>query len=170
MQTSSLQRNLFAYKAWANEELFTLILSIDASAFPEIIHSAVRVLNHAYVVDEIFKNHLLKTSHEYAATNTPETPSVEILFSKVKELDSWYISYVSNLAEDSLKELIEFKFTDGENGLMSREEILIHVITHGGYHRGQAGQIIRAASVLPPRDIFTRFLHVSEPARRERNV
>ena len=52
-------------------------------------------------------------------------------------------------------------------GRMTREEMLLHVITHGAYHRGQVGQILRAAEVLPPRDIFTRFLHATEPDRRE---
>lgn len=171
MQPSSLHKTFFEYKAWANDEIFNVILSIDESAFPEIIHSAVRVLNHAYVVDEIFKNHLLKNPHEHTATNTQETPSAKLLFSKVRELDAWYISYISNLEENTLKESIEFIFTDGEKGRMTREEILFHIITHGGYHRGQAGQIIRAASVvLPPRDIFTRFLHSSEHSRRERSA
>jgi len=170
MQSSTITKSLFEYKAWANEELFRLILTIDPKIFSEIIHSATRVLNHAFVVDEIFKNHLLEASHNHAATNTEETPTLQMLFSKVRELDSWYCSYVANLEEDLLHESISFIFTDGEKGLMSREEMLFHVITHGGYHRGQAGQIIRAASVNPPRDIFTRFLHMSEPFRREKNA
>jgi uncharacterized damage-inducible protein DinB len=53
---------------------------------------------------------------------------------------------------------------------MTREEILLHVISHGGYHRGQVGQIIRAANVLPPRDIYTRFLHLTEPSQIEENA
>ena len=49
---------------------------------------------------------------------------------------------------------------------MSREEILLHVITHGGYHRGNVGQVLKSISFAPPRDLYTRFLHQSEPARR----
>jgi len=147
-----------------------MVLTIDEREYPEVIHAAVRVLNHAFVVDGIFKSHLQKKSHNYMATNTEETPSLQVLFSDVKVLDTWYCSYVSNLSDELLQESLQFKFTDGESGSMNREEILLHVITHGGYHRGQVGQIIRAASVNPPRDIFTRYLHVSQPFRRGKNA
>lgn len=170
MLSSNGTHSLFEYKAWANEELFNLVLTIDQNEYHEVIHSAARVLNHAFVVDEIFKSHLQKTSHNYVATNTEETPSIQTLFSKVQELDAWYCWYASNLSNEALHESLQFEFTDGEAGTMNREEMLLHVITHGGYHRGQVGQIIRAASVNPPRDILTRFLHVSEPFRRENNT
>ena len=44
--------------------------------------------------------------------------------------------------------------------------ILLHVVTHGGYHRGNVGQVLKSISVAPPRDLYTKFLHQSEPARR----
>ncbi|MGO4333570.1 hypothetical protein AB4037_01570 [Labrys sp. KB_33_2] len=49
---------------------------------------------------------------------------------------------------------------------MSREEMLAHVVTHAGYHRGEIGrllpQIVEAASV----DVFAGYLHRSDPDRR----
>jgi len=41
------------------------------------------------------------------------------------------------------------------------------VLTHGGYHRGNVGQVLKSLSIAPPRDLYTRFLHQSEPARRQ---
>ena len=66
----------------------------------------------------------------------------------------------------SSKRRLPFVFTDGANGLMSREEMLAHVATHGGYHRGAVGRIMAQADVPPPRDIFTVYLHRAEPGRR----
>jgi uncharacterized damage-inducible protein DinB len=162
----STLRTLFAYKAWANEELFAALAEVDAEKHPAEAHTAIRVLNHVYVVDCIFKAHLAGSAHGYAATNTKETPSLHALAAAVKDVDAWFLAYVTNLPSSSLQEQVRFVFTDGDAGLMSREEILLHVITHGGYHRGGAGQVMRAASVAPPRDLYTRFLHSSEPARR----
>ena len=45
--------------------------------------------------------------------------------------------------------------------------MLAHVITHGAYQRGNVGQVLKSISVAPPRDLFTKFLHVSEPGRRQ---
>ena len=162
----STLRSLFAYKAWANEELFAALAKIDASAHSGELHSAIRILNHVYVVDCIFKGHLSGAPHGHKATNTKETPQLQALAAAAKEVDGWYLSYVSGLAPSALPQLVRFGFTDGDAGCMSREEILMHVIAHGGYHRGAAGQVMRGASAAPPRDLYTRFLHMSEPERR----
>jgi uncharacterized damage-inducible protein DinB len=164
--TPSALQSLFGYKAWANDDLLTTLAGVDALAHPTVVHTALRVLNHTHVVDCIFKGHLTGTPHGYKATNTQDTPSLPALGAAMREVDAWYVAYVARLSAASLQERIRFTFTDGDAGLMTREEILLHVIAHGGYHRGQAGQALRGASVAPPRDLYTRFLHASEPARR----
>ncbi|WP_423234932.1 DinB family protein [Amphibiibacter pelophylacis] len=60
-----------------------------------------------------------------------------------------------------------FTFTDGERGSMTREEMLLHIITHGSYHRGNVGQMLKSIGMNPPRDLYTRFLHAVEPQRRD---
>ena len=164
--SNSALGSLFAYKAWANAELFAALGAVDASAHPDEARNAIRILNHVYVVDRIFQAHLEGKAHAYTATNTKETPTVQALAAAVKELDTWYVSYAEGLAPSALREQVRFMFTDGDSGSMSREEILLHVVTHGGYHRGAAGQVMRGASVAPPRDLYTRFLHIAEPERR----
>lgn len=164
--TSSTLCSLFRYKAWANDELFAALAEVDAEKYPAESHNAIRILNHVYVVDCIYKAHLAGSAHGHTATNTKETPALHALAAAVKELDAWFLAYVNKLPSASLQEQVRFVFTDGDAGLMSREEMLLHVITHGGYHRGAAGQVMRTASVAPPRDIYTRFLHTSEPGRR----
>ncbi len=160
-------QSLFAYKAWANEELFAALAEVDATAHPDEARSAIRILNHVHVVDHIFRAHLEGRPHSYEATNTKETPALATLAAAVKALDAWYLDYVKALPPAALSERVRFVFTDGDAGLMSREEILLHVVTHGGYHRGAAGQVMRAASAAPPRDLYTRFLHIAEPGRRQ---
>ena len=163
----STLHSLFAYKAWANNELFAALASVDATAYPAEAHTALRILNHVYVVDHIFKAHLQGSAHGYAATNTKETPALPALAAAVTELDAWYLAYATKLPPSALQEQVGFAFTDGDAGRMTREEILLHVITHGGYHRGAAGEVMRAASVTPPRDLLTRFMHSTEPQRRQ---
>ena len=164
--TSSSISTLFAYKAWANEELFASLATVDSTTHPKEVHGAVRVLNHVHVVDCVFKAHLEGVAHAYSATNTKETPTLSALASSVKDVDKWFINYVADLPPQALVEQVRFTFTDGDAGLMTREEILLHVITHGGYHRGAAGQLMSNAGASPPRDLYTRFLHQSEPSRR----
>ncbi len=170
MSTSTLLLSLFRYKAWANAELFVELEKLDPQARQSERHLAIRLLNHIHVVDRIFAAHLAGQAHGYTTTNTPETPTLSELRDAVAQTDRWYLQYIEGLAPQQLEEKLPFVFTDGLNGLMSREEMLAHVATHGGYHRGAVGRIMAQAEVPPPRDIFTVYLHRAEPERRERGA
>lgn len=61
---------------------------------------------------------------------------------------------------------LSFRFVDGDRGQMSREEMLLHLVTHGGYRREAIGRILVQSGIRPPRDTLTTFLHRSEPKRR----
>ena len=164
MSTQTL-KSLFAYKSWANKELFTLLATLPPEQ-GDSLHTCIRTLNHIHVVDRIFRAHLSGEPRPFDATNTKATPTLGQLRSDVEATDAWYVNYVSAITPQALAEVLDFTFTDGDRGQMSREEILFHVLTHGGYHRGNVGQVLKSISVAPPRDLYTKFLHQSEPARR----
>jgi len=168
VNASSLTATMFKYKAWANGEILTTMKLLDEKAHAGERHTAIRILNHTYVVDRIFAANLQRQGHGYAATNTPDTPALEQLDSDLKASDRWYVDYVSKLSAEDLNENIDFTFTDAAPGRMSREEMLAHVVLHGGYHRGAIGRILAQLSITPPRDVFTGFLHVTEAAARRR--
>lgn len=165
--TSKILATLFAQKSWANRELFDVVASVSPTEHAAPLHTAIRTLNHIYVVDRIFRAHLLGEQHGYAATNTPDAPELGELHFAVTETDIWFENYVSALGAQALGESLVFRFTDGDSGKMTREEMLFHVLSHGSYHRGNVGQVLKGIAVSPPRDLLTKFLHVREPARRE---
>ena len=159
---------LFDYKAWADAELLATFAEVPAE-HAELLRQALRTLNHIHVVDRLFRARLDGDALPFEATNTPETPTLEHLRTAFAETDAWYRQYVRGLADDGLRDVLEFRFTDGDAGRMSRSEILQHVILHGAYHRGNVGQILKTVGLAPPRDLFTRFLHLAEPARRSQS-
>lgn len=166
MSNVSVLQSLFRYKAWANEELFVEVAKLDADRYASERHDAIRILNHVFVVDRIFAAHLRGQAHTYTATNTAETPELAELRAAVASSDQAFLAYLADLDPAGLEQTLSFRFTDGAHGRMSREEMLMHVITHGGYHRGAVGRILVQASLTPPRDTLTVFLHRSEPERR----
>ena len=159
--------SLFAQKSWANRELFNAVADVAQAEHEASRHTAIRTLNHIYVVDRIFRAHLLGEKHSYTATNTTETPELGELHFAVAETDLWFEGYVGRVNDGALATSLHFQFTDGDSGTMTREEMLFHVLTHGAYHRGNVGQVLKSISVVPPRDLFTKFLHVREPSRRQ---
>ena len=156
---NTLQR-LFRYKAWANDELLTALARLGAES--PITGLAIKALSHTYVVDQIFAAHLRGKSHAYTSANLSELPTLAELSADIRISDRQYVDYVAALEPDQLVELIEFKFTDGAPGCMSREEMLMHVITHGVGHRGQVSAVMLLNSVAPATDGFTTYLHKAE--------
>ncbi len=163
----TLQR-LFRCKAWANDELLTRLAEIGDK--PPITGLAIKALSHSYIVDRIFAAHMRRQAHGYTSANASELPSLQDLAADIRQSDRDYIDYVSALDQDQLAEQIDFSFTDGAPGRMSREEMLMHVITHGIGHRGQVSALMLLNSIAPAKDGFTTYLHEAEASARRRAV
>jgi uncharacterized damage-inducible protein DinB len=161
----TLQR-LFRYKAWADDELLTAFARLGGES--RITGLAIKALSHSFIVDRIFAAHMRRQAHAYTSTNLSELPTLEDLSADIRKSDRKYIDYVSTLTRDQLAERIDFTFTDGARGCMSREEMLMHVITHGIGHRGQVSAVMLLNSVPAAKDGFTTYLHEVEAATRGR--
>lgn len=165
MSTSSLLNTLFQYKMWADNELLCAMAHLEIDGAER--HTATRIMNHVHVVDNIFMAHLQQVSHPYGATNTSETPTLADLEAAMAKTHGWYLGYLQTLTTEQGAEPLAFNFTDGGQGTMTREEMLLHVINHGSYHRGAVGRLLAQQDLTPPADTLTRYLHLSEPARRQ---
>jgi uncharacterized damage-inducible protein DinB len=162
---NTLQR-LFRYKAWANDELLTALTGLGGAS--PITSLAIKALSHTYVVDRIFAAHVRRKDHAYASPNLSDLPTLEDLSADLRASDREYVAYVAALDRDELAEPIDFTFTDGAPARMSREEMLMHVITHGIGHRGQVSAVMLLNSVAPAPDGFTTYLHTAEASLRRR--
>lgn len=160
--------HLFRYKAWANDQLLTALARLGDNS--PITALAIKALSHTYVVDRIFAAHIRREAHAYTSANLSEIPTLEDLSADLRRSDQEYIDYVSTLNHDRLAERIDFTFTDGAVGRMSREEMLMHVVTHGTGHRGQISAVMLLNSVPPAKDGFTTYLHEAQALTRRRAV
>jgi uncharacterized damage-inducible protein DinB len=150
------------YKAWANGITYTAVRALpDGEAlrprqtrFGNMVHT----LNHVYVIDDIFKAHLQGTKHGYTARNTKDTPPLEDLWRSVQAMDAWYIDYADALTEQDLGEMIHFEFVGGGDGAMTREEMLLHIVNHGTYHRGFVADMLFQAGAASPANDLPVFL------------
>jgi len=166
MGETGVLKKLFEYKAWANGEMLAAMTQMDGAAPATEI--AIRTLTHTFVVDEIFAAHMKGAEHGYDSANTLHAPSLADLSEAIAAGDRELIDYVAELDEAQLGETIDFSFTDGAPGRMSRAEMLMHLIVHGGLHRGQIGWILTLEGATPPADGLAGYLHKAEAATRRR--
>lgn len=163
---AGILEKLFRYKAAANDDLLTALAALAGDSV--VLPLAIQALSHSYVVDRIFAAHMRGKAHGFASANLSQQPTLKELSADLRRSDREYIDYVSTLDRDELLEQIDFTFTDGAPGRMSREEMLMHVITHGVGHRGQISALMLLNSLTPPRDGFTTYLHTVEGVSRRR--
>jgi uncharacterized damage-inducible protein DinB len=153
---------LIRYKAWANELIFAAVNELPPeeaiaprkTRYRNIVHT----LNHVYVIDSVFKAHLLGREHGHTARNTPDHPPLADLWQAVRELDHWYVDHTSMLSAPEFDRSISFRFIGGGAGMMTCGEMLLHVVNHGTYHRGLVADMMYQAGVTPPTTDFPVFL------------
>jgi uncharacterized damage-inducible protein DinB len=157
---------LFRFKAWADNELLNTLAKLGEDS--EITELAIKALSHSHVVDRIFFAHLRGLDHVFTSANPAHLPTLHALSVDMRASDEEYLDYVLGLHRDRLHEVIDFTFTDGALGRMSREELLMHVIIHGVGHRGQVSAVMLLNGLPPAKDGLTTYLHTAEANERRR--
>ena len=167
MPSRALLQRLFAYRRWADNELLARLESLDAQTHGVTKDASLRLVHHNHLVDRVFAAHLAGEPHGLASVSATSAPLLHELRERNDASLDWYERYIDAVSPEALAEALPFVFTDADAGCMSREEMLLHVLTHSSYHRGEAGRLLATAGIEPPWDTFAVFLHRSEPARRD---
>jgi uncharacterized damage-inducible protein DinB len=155
-------RKLTRYNAWANELIFDAVAALPEGEATKprrsVFRNMVHTLNHNYVIDRIFQAHLEGRSHDYTARNTPDHPELAELWHAQREIDRWYVETFDAMDEGRLGEKVRFTFVGGGEGMMTRGEILQHLVNHTTYHRGFVAQMIYEVPARPPTTDLTVYL------------
>ena len=159
-------KRLFAGKADADRALLGALAALDPGAPSTEV--ALRTISHMTIVDRIFLAHMRREGHRFESANAIATPLPASLSDEVFANDRALIAFIEGLDETGLAESLDFTFTDGDPGRMSRAEMLLHLATHGSYHRGQASWMLTLDGVAAPPDGLATFLHQAEPEARRR--
>jgi uncharacterized damage-inducible protein DinB len=153
--------HLIRYKQWADRGLHEVVASNFHRLDNEEGSIVVRILDHIHVVDRIFQHHLQGQPHGFRAARSDVMPDPARLAEEARDVDDWYVSYVSNLSAQDFDQPVDFVFTNGTPARMSRGEIVLHVCLHGTYHRRNAGILFQKKGIAPNRDAMTDFLEAA---------
>ena len=140
--------NLFSYDDWANREVFRLLQALDAPPAPSI-----SLLAHIVSAERLWLERLLAQNQ-----TLPVWPlfTLEQCKLEVDQLPGLLKSYLTSLGEAGLSSSLAYKNTKGDSFTNQRQDILLHVVMHSAYHRGQIAADMRAAGYTPA---YTDFIH-----------
>ena len=156
---------LTRYRAWANSELFASLAKLPEDELtkqqPIVFGSILRTLNHVYSMDLVWQAHLQGRAHGFTTRNPPDPPPFAELRAAQSTIDAWYVRYAEDLSDSDAEASIDFVFIGGGQGALSRDAILLHVVNHGTYHRGQLVTMLRQLGAEPIGTDFIQFVRLT---------
>jgi len=140
-------QRLFAYDDWANREV---LRSLPGEAPPA---RSLKLLAHIFSAERLWLERLRKQPQTY-----PVWPDFTLEWCKLEaaELPELWRTYLDSLEEEGLARELNYKNTKGEGWTNQKQDILMHVVMHSAYHRGQIAAAMRAAGLTPA---CTDFIH-----------
>jgi uncharacterized damage-inducible protein DinB len=146
MDTLEYLRRLFSYDEWANREVLSVLAKAGAS------HERSRkLLAHILSAQRLWLERMQQS---------PQTLPVwpDLTFEQCAgEIGDLATKWKARLADDAdLSRTVAYRNSKGEPWSSREDDIMLHVITHSAYHRGQVAADLRAAGITPA---YTDFIH-----------
>ena len=139
---------LFAYDGWANQEVLKGLRA--TAAMPP---RALKLMAHIFSSQHLWMERL-----EQKPQTLPVWPdfTLDPCDRQAVELPALWKSYLAGKSEADLAEPVRYQNSQGETWSSRKDDILMHLITHSVYHRGQVAAAVRAAGFTPA---YTDFIH-----------
>jgi uncharacterized damage-inducible protein DinB len=140
--------SLFSYDDWANREVLNSLRALEAPPA-----RSISLLAHILSAERLWLERLTVQKQ-----SLPVWPQFTLAQGKleVDQLPSLWKSYLSALGDTGLSGSVVYRNTKGESFSSRKQDILVHVVMHSAYHRGQIAADMRAAGFIPA---YTDFIH-----------
>lgn len=141
-------RRLFRYDHWANEKVSRSLKT--ATGTPS---RSLDLLAHILGAEYVWYSRLQRSSSPIAIW--PQLTVVECEHHVLTLKDIWQ-GYLRNLGTDGLGSAVSYTNTKGDVFTTGISDILMHIVMHSSYHRGQIAADMRANGSTP---VYTDFIH-----------
>ncbi len=152
-------RTLYAFTAWARARILDAVAPLDETAYRKDLGNSFGSV-HATLV------HILGTEEIWLRRWGGETPvdpvSSEAFrsFGEVRrrwdELDAALQRFLAELTEEGVLRLVRYRDTRGNDQATPLWQVMLHVVNHSTYHRGQITTMLRQLGATP---VSTDLIH-----------
>jgi uncharacterized damage-inducible protein DinB len=139
---------LFTYDDWANREVLA-----NLQAAPAASPQSLKLVAHVLAAERLWLERL--SQQEQTLPVWPQF-TIEQCVDQLAALASLWKNYLAAGSEAELEKSVSYRNSKGEAWSSRKEDILMHVIMHSAYHRGQVATAVRAAGSSPA---YTDFIH-----------
>lgn len=143
-------RRLFQYDAWANQEV---LAQFKREKNPPA--RAVKFLAHVIAAETLWLERIKGEKPSLAVWPEFTLAACETLLATITQ--RWQ-DYLATLTSETLAQEIAYTNTKGETFRSAVDDILLNVVLHAAYHRGQIATDVRGAGHTPA---YTDFIHAA---------
>jgi len=162
MLTTETAVMLASYSDWADQALFKAMEELSEEALyrarQTLFGSMIGTLNHNYVVDLIWRAHLLGEAHGFSTRRDVLCPDFRDLVREQSKINRWYIDWAQSQTGETLSERLDFVFVSGKQAAMTRGGMFLHIVNHKTYHRGWVSEMFFDSGINPPETDLCVFL------------
>ncbi|MDR6552637.1 DinB family protein [Paenibacillus qinlingensis] len=139
---------------WANRRI------LDALEENETMNNDIlKLVRHVAVAERVWLSRLQNKSNAHYSL-WEEAEDLIVIRTMFEENAEQYRVYIEALQESELDEMVNYSNMSGVPFRTSVRDILLQVILHGQYHRGQINQALRIASAEPAQVDYITFARI----------
>jgi uncharacterized damage-inducible protein DinB len=150
--TSDYIHILVDYNYWARDRVLASAEQLSAEQLSQPLGSSfgsvLDTLVHIYFAEWIWYRRGQGESPS-ARPDTSELVSVAALREKWMALEAQIKAFVDGLGPAGLHRMIEYKSLTGQSSTSPYWQMIVHVVNHGTYHRGQVATMLRQLGAKP---------------------
>ena len=122
------------------------------SSFPSLLGT----LNHVYLAELVWFKRLQGENARLADLPIPASPGA--LAKSWPELHQLWLQWADAFSDDQWRDPFSFRNNTGAESVMPYWQIVMHVVNHGSYHRGQFTTLLRQSGLSAPgTDLLTYY-------------
>lgn len=152
-------RELFAHLQWA-DELVLGSLRDGAGASPR----ALELYAHVLGAEAVWLSRLRGVAEEVAVWPVADVDACAELMA---ETHAGLAAYIDSLDDSAVERSVHYRNSAGVEFDSRIGDILLHVMLHGTYHRGQVALLLRGAGGTPAPTDYIAFVRGVAAARRD---
>lgn len=162
-------RSYYAYNAWANARVAGVLAGLDpdrltmplASSFPSVIATFAHLVAAEWLWLE-----------RWRGTSPPsfppwlDDPTLPDLLARLDAIEIERAAFLDGLSDADLRDAVSYRTLSGEPYDQPLGDLLLHVVNHSTYHRGQLTTLVRQAGGTPVATDYVLFRRtVPDPDR-----
>jgi uncharacterized damage-inducible protein DinB len=147
-------QTLLDYHYWARDIVLDAVNELPREQFLRPLESSFRSVRdsvaHIYAADWIWYTRWIGQAPTslIAYDQFPDATSIRKVW---KDLESNVRQVVDNLGEDGINKAFDYKLLSGAPDTAPFWQMLVHVVNHASYHRGQVTTLMRQLGAHPPK-------------------